>query len=355
MRERQAAVAALLDGGLTGALREALGACGDMERVVSRVALQSATPRDLTRLQAAPRDTRRPGADRRHRHPPMDRAGRRHARPVEHARPAPRAIVERRLRPFATASHRPRLQRATRRTAQRHRKRRPVAARPGTRRRGRTGIATLKVGLQPRARLLHRGLPRRRRFGTGRVHPAADHEEHRALHQARTEDLRRQRPDQPRPGPAAREDTLRGPAGTARQRRSRTRPRRARRGGNPTCSPASPSGRRPWASPRPRSLPEPGLSITQGWHPVVREASAEAFVPNDLDMARQAPHADRHRAQPWAASPPTCARPPSSCCSAFAGSFVPAAAAEIGPVDRIFTRIAPPTTWPEAVRPSWWR
>ena len=40
---------------------------------------------------------------------------------------------------------------------------------------------------------------------------------------------------------------------------------------------------------------------------------------------------------------------------AQAGSFVPAAEAEIGVVDRIFTRVGARTTSRAASRPSWWR
>ena len=48
--ERQAAVAALLEGGNYLPVREALAEVGDMERILTRVALRSARPRDLVRL-----------------------------------------------------------------------------------------------------------------------------------------------------------------------------------------------------------------------------------------------------------------------------------------------------------------
>jgi DNA mismatch repair protein MutS len=40
---------------------------------------------------------------------------------------------------------------------------------------------------------------------------------------------------------------------------------------------------------------------------------------------------------------------------AYAGSFVPARSARIGPIDRIFSRIGASTTWPAGAPPSWWR
>ncbi len=40
---------------------------------------------------------------------------------------------------------------------------------------------------------------------------------------------------------------------------------------------------------------------------------------------------------------------------ACVGAYVPARRAVIGPVDRIFTRIGAPTTWPAGARPSWSR
>ncbi len=40
---------------------------------------------------------------------------------------------------------------------------------------------------------------------------------------------------------------------------------------------------------------------------------------------------------------------------AYIGSYVPAQKVEIGPIDRIFTRVARRMTWPAAARPLWWR
>jgi DNA mismatch repair protein MutS len=53
LRERYRAVAALLDGAQHAAVAQPLKAIGDLERIVARVALRSARPRDLVQLRAA--------------------------------------------------------------------------------------------------------------------------------------------------------------------------------------------------------------------------------------------------------------------------------------------------------------
>ena len=53
LRERYQALAVLLDGRRFAALRELLAGVGDVERILARVALRSARPRDLTALRAA--------------------------------------------------------------------------------------------------------------------------------------------------------------------------------------------------------------------------------------------------------------------------------------------------------------
>jgi len=80
------------------------------------------------------------------------------------------------------------------------------------------------------------------------------------------------------------------------------------------------------------------LEIRQGWHPVVREASAEPFVPNDLELT------DDTRmlivTGPNMGGKSTYMRQAALIVLlAYTGSYVPAASARIGPVDRIFTRI----------------
>ena len=82
----------------------------------------------------------------------------------------------------------------------------------------------------------------------------------------------------------------------------------------------------------------PGLSITGGWHPVVREAMTSPFVPNDVELN------DGRRmliiTGPNMGGKSTYMRQIALIVLlACTGSYVPAEAAAIGPVDRIFTRI----------------
>ena len=83
---------------------------------------------------------------------------------------------------------------------------------------------------------------------------------------------------------------------------------------------------------------EPMLAIEQGWHPVVRAASNDPFIPNDLIM-----HGDRRMlivTGPNMGGKSTYMRQAAIIVLlAYTGSYVPAAAANLGPVDRIFTRI----------------
>ena len=82
----------------------------------------------------------------------------------------------------------------------------------------------------------------------------------------------------------------------------------------------------------------PGFSITAGWHPMVREAMTTPFVPNDVELN------DRRRmliiTGPNMGGKSTYMRQIALIVLlACTGSYVPAEAAAIGPVDRIFTRI----------------
>ncbi|HYL72022.1 MAG TPA: DNA mismatch repair protein MutS, partial [Candidatus Dormibacteraeota bacterium] len=53
LRERYQAIGTLIDGRVFGAVREQLGGVGDIERILARVALRSARPRDLTQLRSS--------------------------------------------------------------------------------------------------------------------------------------------------------------------------------------------------------------------------------------------------------------------------------------------------------------
>ena len=89
---------------------------------------------------------------------------------------------------------------------------------------------------------------------------------------------------------------------------------------------------------RPRFKKEVGVDIEEGWHPVVKEASKDAFIANDLEL-------NERRAMAVITGPnmggkSTFMRQNALICLlAHCGSFVPAKSALIGPLDRIFTRI----------------
>jgi len=89
---------------------------------------------------------------------------------------------------------------------------------------------------------------------------------------------------------------------------------------------------------RPRLTSVPGMQIRQGWHPVVKAGSSAPFVPNDLELD------DGRRmliiTGPNMGGKSTYMRQAALLTLlAYTGSYVPAAEARIGPVDRIFTRI----------------
>ncbi|MEX2132220.1 MAG: DNA mismatch repair protein MutS, partial [Pseudohongiellaceae bacterium] len=89
---------------------------------------------------------------------------------------------------------------------------------------------------------------------------------------------------------------------------------------------------------RPQLLEETGIKIEQGRHPVVEQVLENAFVANDLLM-------DAQRQMLIITGPNMGGKSTYMRQSAlivllaFTGSYVPAQAAQIGPVDRIFTRI----------------
>ena len=81
-----------------------------------------------------------------------------------------------------------------------------------------------------------------------------------------------------------------------------------------------------------------GIHIEQGWHPVVKSASHDAFIANDLTLD------DEHRmlilTGPNMGGKSTYMRQTALICLlAYCGCYVPAKSAHIGPLDRIFTRI----------------
>ena len=89
---------------------------------------------------------------------------------------------------------------------------------------------------------------------------------------------------------------------------------------------------------RPTFTDETTIQIRQGWHPVVRAASTEAFIANDLDLSSVSSMAII--TGPNMGGKSTFMRQTALICLlAYCGSYTPAQAVTLGPIDRIFTRI----------------
>ena len=89
---------------------------------------------------------------------------------------------------------------------------------------------------------------------------------------------------------------------------------------------------------RPRLLTEPGIRITEGYHPVIAQTSELPFVPNDLLLSEE--RRILVITGPNMGGKSTYMRQAALIVLlAHIGSFVPAKSVEIGPIDRIFTRI----------------
>ncbi len=89
---------------------------------------------------------------------------------------------------------------------------------------------------------------------------------------------------------------------------------------------------------KPEFTDEPGIHIYEGRHPVVEQTSSEPFVPNDTHLH------DKRRmliiTGPNMGGKSTYMRQTALIVLlAYVGSFVPAKSTKIGPIDRIFTRI----------------
>ena len=342
---RQQAVAALLEELDVDELRGELDAVGDLERVVSRLALGRAGPRDLARLRSALA-----------RFPHIRRCLATDAGGIGPAAPRLEALAGA-LPDFAAELDL--LQRALVETP-------PVTVRDGgviargfdarldelrdltenssrwladleARERERTGIATLKVGYNrvhgyyletsraagnevPPEYVRRQTLKNAERY----IIPELKAFEDQALTaQARALKLERRLYDELCASLAESAAGLRGAAAAAAEL-------------DVLSSFAERARRLDFV--RPELTAEPGLSIRQGWHPVVKASSDEAFVPNDLDLN------DRRRllviTGPNMGGKSTYMRQSALIALlACTGSYVPAAAARIGPIDRIFTRI----------------
>jgi DNA mismatch repair protein MutS len=92
----------------------------------------------------------------------------------------------------------------------------------------------------------------------------------------------------------------------------------------------------------PTFSPQPGIEIAPGGHPVVEARLAEPAAAASSPTTPSGPQGSACRSSPaptWAAKAPTCARWPSLIVLASMGSYVPAKACRLGPLDAIHTRI----------------
>jgi DNA mismatch repair protein MutS len=95
----------------------------------------------------------------------------------------------------------------------------------------------------------------------------------------------------------------------------------------------------------------------RGRHPVVEQVRSEPFEPNDLHLdgtPTSGAHADRHRPE-HGRQVDVHAPGALIVLLAHIGSYVPADAATIGPIDRIFTRIGAGDDLSRGSRRSWSR
>ncbi|NII10274.1 DNA mismatch repair protein MutS [Oleiagrimonas sp. C23AA] len=339
LRLRHQALGALIDGRAHEPLRETLRGVGDLERILSRVALRSARPRDLSTLRdglaAAPvlRQTIAP-LDSPHLSALVDDIG-------DHADTATllaRAIVE---RPPVLArdggvlaegfdEELDELRRLSTHADQ-------YLVELEERERGVTGIATLKVGYNrvhgyyieigkshsakvPTHYTRRQTTKNAERYITEELKTFED-----KVLSARERSLMRER--------ALYEQLLETLAGQLEPLKNAAA---AMAELDVLCSLAERAETLDWTAPT--LVAEPGIAIERGRHPVVEKVRDDPFEPNDIELA------DTRRmlviTGPNMGGKSTYMRQNALIVLlAHIGSYVPAAAAAIGPIDRIFTRI----------------
>ena len=209
------------------------------------------------------------------------------------------------------------------------------------RERQRTGIQSLKGALQQRLRLLHRDHPRQSAPGARRLRAQADPGQRRALHHARVEGLRAQGARRRGQDPRARKGTLRrGPQRSPPPKRSAFAPPPPPWPSS-TSPPRSRSGRR-------EPLPAPAFSesgemrIMAGRHPVIErlaEQEAGRFIPNDLYLNDTTDLIAIITGPNMGGKSTYLRQAALIALLAQMGSFVPADSASLPLIDRIFTRI----------------
>ena len=232
-----------------GQLREALARVQDLDRILGRVVLGTAGPRDLRALAqslaraARSRPRRSTAASRlscacrlKELDPPLDLAAEIERTIVDEppgARPRGRLRARRR---------RPRARRAARDQPRRPRRRSPRSRSASAQR---TGIASLKVRFNRVFGYLHRGQQVQPAAGARRLRAQADDRRRRALRHAGAEGLRGPRAARGRADPRARDGrSSRSCAAAWRPSRAADPADRARGGRRSTCSPRWPRPRR---------------------------------------------------------------------------------------------------------------
>ena len=339
VQSRHAAIGTLIDIGIHTDLQTVLGGIGDLERILSRVALRSARPRDVAALRdalAVPPDLRAPldGCD-----DPLlltlAEAIGTHPQVLDLLRRAIIAQPPMLIRDGGVIASG--LDAEARSSSRALEQCRSLPARPGNPRARAHRHPRTQGRLQPGPRLLYRARPQPGRPGPGGLHPPPDAQRRRALCHAGAQTLRGRGVEQPRARAGAREGALRG---SARHPRRVARALQASAAAIATLDVLANLAERAraldWS--RPHLTDEAIIEIEDGRHPVVETVLDDPFIPNGLRL-------DRRRRMlvitgPNMGGKSTYMRQNALIVLlAYSGSFVPARAATIGPIDRIFSRI----------------
>ncbi len=337
--ERHQAIEALLGSGVFEALREELAAIGDLERILTRVALGSARPRDLAALREAL--ARLPAL-----HADLGMAESRRLRQLDSELDEhpdlldllQRALIEQppmliRDGGVIARGYDPELDEL--RDLAEHGDQFLIDLEQ--RERARTGISSLKVGYNR----VHGYYIELGRSHAERV--PDDYQRRQTLKASEryiTPELKRfeEQVLSARERSLTREKLLYD--ALIEQLQARLEPLQASAAAiaelDVLCNLAERAERLNWS--RPELVETPGIQIEDGRHPVVEQVRAEPFVPNGLNLGNQ----ERMLVitGPNMGGKSTFMRQVALIVvMAYAGSFVPARSAELGPIDRIFSRI----------------
>ena len=324
-----------------GKVRETLKTVLDLERLMSRVALATASPRDLVGLRqslaAVPRlrlllaECRAPllaslvaqlddladvrtAIEARDRRRAAGAGPRRRRDPRRRRRRARRAAAD---QPIRQAGHR----RARGQRARPHRH--PVA----------------EGALQPGLRLLHRDLEGQPAPRPRRLHPQADDRRRRTLHHPGAEGLRGEGAGRRRAGRRARARAVRSAAGGGRRRGAAGARHRPRRWPalDVLAGLAETAAVRNYTKPHVHDGDE--LVATDVRHPVVERLAGGTFVPNDVGLDGGARQLVVLTGPNMGGKSTYLRQVALLSLLAQTGSFVPARDAKLGLVDRIYARV----------------